>query len=288
VVLGIMIFVRQAFLDHELLRLLSQSQESFANLKRLQVQITESEKLASIGQLVGGAAHELNNPIAAMLGYSDLLLNTPLNSDQQALATRIGQQIRRTKSLVASLLSFAKQSPVTLTPINLTTLLVTAVRMSQPQRKSLHVEVETDFEPNMPLVMGDSNQLLQVCVQMLNSAINAVDQQNGNGNGKELRITLRQARGIAVIRISDRKYAEQEPATAVADAAFEDSSQIGGPLLSGLGACRSILQQHRGRMVTRHDSSQRFDLRVELPIIPATKQSLAHGDPAMWPSQPFA
>jgi signal transduction histidine kinase len=71
--MGIMVFVRQHLLDRELLRLLTQSRESFANLKRLQAQITESEKLASIGQLVGGAAHELNNPIAAMLGYSDLL-----------------------------------------------------------------------------------------------------------------------------------------------------------------------------------------------------------------------
>ena len=63
-VMGIMVFARQRLLDHELRRLLKQSRESFANLKRLQAQITESEKLASIGQLVGGAAHELNNPIA--------------------------------------------------------------------------------------------------------------------------------------------------------------------------------------------------------------------------------
>ena len=73
--MGIKVFVRQRVLDLELLRLLTQSQDSLANLKRLQVQITESEKLASIGQLVGGAAHELNNPITAMLGYSDLLLD---------------------------------------------------------------------------------------------------------------------------------------------------------------------------------------------------------------------
>ena len=121
-VMGIKVFVRQRVLDLELLRLLTQSQDSLANLKRLQAQITESEKLASIGQLVGGAAHELNNPITAMLGYSDILLTTPLSPEQRVLAGRIGQQVRRTKSLVASLLSFAKQNPAAMAPVDLNTL----------------------------------------------------------------------------------------------------------------------------------------------------------------------
>ena len=77
--MGIMVFVRQRTLDRELIRLLESSRDSFDNLQRLQAQILQSEKLASVAQLVGGAAHELNNPITAMLGYSDLLLNTPLS-----------------------------------------------------------------------------------------------------------------------------------------------------------------------------------------------------------------
>ena len=109
--MGIMVFVRQRILDRELIRLLDHSRESFDNLKRLQAQILQSEKLASITQLVGGAAHELNNPITAMLGYSDLLLNTKLSEGQQPLAAKIGQYVRRTKSLVASLISFARQTP---------------------------------------------------------------------------------------------------------------------------------------------------------------------------------
>src|SRR5260370_27622551 len=102
--MGVMVFIRQRLLDRELLRLLTHSQESIANLKRLQAQVTESEKLASIGQLVGGAAHELNNPLTAMLGYSDLLMPTTLTPEQHQLAPRIWQHARPTRSLVASLL----------------------------------------------------------------------------------------------------------------------------------------------------------------------------------------
>src|ERR1700722_16484340 len=112
-VMGVMVFVRQYLLDRELIHLLNHSRESFHSLKRLQAQILQSEKLASIGQLVGGAAHELNNPITAMLGYSDLLLSTQLTAEQQTLAAQISHHTRKTRSLVASLLSFAKRTPAT-------------------------------------------------------------------------------------------------------------------------------------------------------------------------------
>jgi hypothetical protein len=125
--MGVMVFVRQRLLERELVNFFHRSQDSIENLKRLQAQVLQSEKLASIGQLVGGAAHELNNPLTAMMGYSDLLLNTGLNPEQRAQAVKIGQHARRTRSLVASLLSFAKHTPATRTPIDLNTLLRTAV-----------------------------------------------------------------------------------------------------------------------------------------------------------------
>ena len=166
--MGVMVFTRQHLLDGELIRLLNQSRDSFANLKRLQAQVTESEKLASIGQLVGGAAHELNNPITAMLGYSDLLLSTALRAQQHELAASIAQQVRSTKSLVASLLTFATQAPAAKTQVDLNMLLRTAIKLSQPHWQTLKVEVHANLQPDLPPILGDSNQLLQVCAQIIN------------------------------------------------------------------------------------------------------------------------
>jgi signal transduction histidine kinase len=278
--MGIIVFVRQRLLDRELLRLLTQSRDSFANLKRLQAQITESEKLASIGQLVGGAAHELNNPIAAMMGYSDLLLNTPLDPHQHELAARIGQHVRRTKSLVASLLSFAKQGPATMAPVDLNTLLRTAVKLSQPQWKTLNIEVDTSLKPDLPRVMGDSNQLLQVCVQILNSAIHSADHQNS----RTLTVAAEYKDGLAIVQIFDG-------VSAASATARRTENEAPAPSISSLGlsACQGILQQHQGKIAWQQGQDCGTSIRIELPVIvPASEKSLAAAAPAKFQPQPFA
>ncbi len=269
--MGIMVFVRQRLLDRELLRLLTYSQESFANLKRLQAQITESEKLASIGQLVGGAAHELNNPITAVLGYSDLLLlSKPLTLEQNEIAARIGQHARRTKSLVASLISFAKPSPSALGPVDLNTLLRTAVKLSQPQWQSLQMEVRTELPHELLLVRGDSNQLLQVCVQIINDAMHAAEKRRS----RTLTITAQPKDGVAIVNISDTILAVE-----IQD---QELAPVGTLSSLGLGACQGILRQHHGRILYQKDPNASLAIRVELPLIsPALEKSTEHSVPAM-------
>lgn len=269
--MGIMVFVRQRLLDRELLRLLTYSQESFANLKRLQAQITESEKLASIGQLVGGAAHELNNPITAVLGYSDLLLlSKPLTLEQNEIAARIGQHARRTKSLVASLISFAKPSPSALGPVDLNTLLRTAVKLSQPQWQSLQMEVRTELPHELLLVRGDSNQLLQVCVQIINDAMHAAEKPRS----RTLTITAQPKDGVAIVNISDTILAVE-----IQD---QELAPVGTLSSLGLGACQGILRQHHGRILYQKDPNASLAIRVELPLIsPALEKSTEHSVPAM-------
>jgi signal transduction histidine kinase len=278
--MGVMVFARQRLLDRELLRLLAHSRESFANLKRLQAQITESEKLASIGQLVGGAAHELNNPITAMLGYADLLLSTPLTPEQNELAGRIGQHARRTRSLVASLLSFAKQSPAAMASVDLNALLRTAVKLSQPQWQALNIEVRAEFPPDLLLVRGDSNQLLQVCVQVINDALHAV---NPHGS-RTLTIAAERKDGVAILTISGTGLAG-------GPAENENKDKDEDQTLSGLGlsACQGILRQHHGRILWQQDRNAGTTIRVELPVSsPAPEKSTEDGVPVTWQPQPSA
>src|SRR4029077_12227411 len=93
-IMGAIVFIKQHFLDVELIRLLRASRQSFQELQLLQAQLVQSEKLASMGQLVGGAAHELNNPLTAMLGYSELLSATELTPEQRSLTAKISQQTK--------------------------------------------------------------------------------------------------------------------------------------------------------------------------------------------------
>ena len=280
--MGVMVFVRQRLLDRELLRLLNHSRESFANLKRLQAQITESEKLASIGQLLGGAAHELNNPITAMLGYSDLLLSTPLNPEQIELAARIGQHVRRTRSLVASLLSFAKQGPAAMAPVDLNTLLRTAVKLSQPQWQALNIGVHTELPQELLLIRGDSNQLLQVCVQIINDALHAADQYGG----RTLTVTAQRKEGVAIINISSTGLAGDPAENEGNEARTEEDQTLSG---LGLNACQGILRQHQGRILWQQDRNAGTTIRVEIPVIlPAPEQSTEAGVPVLWQPQPSA
>jgi len=275
ILMGIMVFVRQRLLDRELLRLLTYSQESFRNLKRLQEQITESEKLASIGQLVGGAAHELNNPITAMLGYSDLLLLTqPLSAEQSHLASKIGQHARRTKSLVSSLLSFARPSPSTMAPVDLKTLLCTATKLSQSQWKANQSEVKIDCANEPLLIRGDSNQLLLVFVQLISDAMQVLNQSTG------LIISARRLDEQAVIVMSN--------ASSLARDAEKEAGS--GELLSNLGmsACQAILREHHGRVLCESDAGSAVTVRIEIPLIAAAGNSTGAAPSAAWQPQPSA
>jgi len=275
-VMGIMIFLRQHLLDRELLRLLNRSQESFENLKKLQAQIVQSEKLASIGQLVGGAAHELNNPITAMLGYSDLLLSTPLTPDQQSLAAKIGQHVRRTKSLVATLISFARQSPAAKTPIDLNALARTAVKLLEAQSQALKVETETRFAADLPRVLGDSNQLLQICMQLMGICLHRMSVEGG-----KLLISTERQGGTTVLQVwTEAVGSSRTQNTFDSDTSHDDLA---------LGACERMLQEHRGQVSRERREDGSLWLRVVLPGVEAppaaTKQPTV---PVLWQSRPYA
>jgi len=259
-VLCFLLFLKQHLLDRELIRLLANSQNSISNLKRLQVQLVQSEKLASLGELVGGAAHELNNPLTAMLGYSDLLLSTrPLTEEQQRLIDKIGHQVRRTKSLVDSLLSFAKQTPAEKTLMNINSVVQTALKMCQPRLAARSIRLEMNVTNELPAVLGDSHQLLQVCLHIMSNAMDALEGMNG---GFLIVNTCREGDQV-VIEFSDSGPGARDP-NRVFDP-FYTTKEVGKGTGLGLSACYGIVQEHKGRILCQNRPNGGAMFRIELP-----------------------
>jgi signal transduction histidine kinase len=266
--MGAMVFLKQHLLDRELLNLLRTSHESYADLRRLQGQLVQSEKLAALGHLVGGAAHELNNPLTAMLGYSELLTATAMNDEPRGLSEKIGQEVRRTRLLVSSLLNFARQAPAEKILLDLNTLARTAIKLSVPQLRARKIVVRDDLASHLPRVLGDSNQLLQVCLHLVNNVMPIMSDVGGI-----LSVSTRCQDDLVVLEFSDSGSYAQDPTF---DPLHSPPPPEKGAGLA-LSACYSIIQEHKGRMTcaTRPDRGSTFC--IELPIADAeTAASAGH------------
>jgi signal transduction histidine kinase len=265
VVMGGMVFIRQHMLDRELLDLVDVSQQSFENLSRLQEQLLKSEKLASLGQLIGGAAHELNNPLAAMLGYSDLLAGTQLTDEQRTLSQKIGQQVRRTQSFISSLLTFAKQGSMEKVLVDVDVLVGTAVRLAQAQLRARNIDVRTEFGDQLPPVLGDSNQFLQVFAHIMNDAQPVMQKDPGI-----LRVSTRLEQNFVIVEFSDNgsRILQQR----LGSDPFGTVRLSGSAAGVGFSACQSIIREHGGSVVCEHNRESGTIIRIQLPVALRTGQ----------------
>jgi len=261
IVLCCLLFLKQHLLDRELLRLLAESRESVDSLKRLQAQLVQSEKLASLGELVGGAAHEINNPLTAMMGYSDLLLSTvPLTEEQRRLIDKMCFQVRRTKTLVDSLLNFAKQKPTEKTLLNINSVVQTAVKMVHPRLTARNIRLELNITNDLPQVLGDSHQLLQVCLHIMGNAVDALDGMTGG----IVVVNTSRENGSVLIEFSDSGPGARDP-NRVFDP-FYTTKPVGKGTGLGLSACYGIVQEHSGRILCQNRPSGGAMFRIELPV----------------------
>jgi signal transduction histidine kinase len=255
IVMGIMVFWRQNLLAGELSHLLESSRRSYEDLKTLQGQLLQSEKLASLGRLVGGAAHEINNPLTAMLGYSDLLSASPMQPAEERQATRISEQVRRTKTLVASLLTFARQAPANLAPIDLNSVLQTALRLLQPQLETQGVTTRMELGVSLPPILADSNQLLQVCMHLAGQTSSRLHAQGSS----VLHVQTRQEASSVVLEFTGGAFSSPPPDWA------SRTSEEADPKTLSLSACRRIVEEHGGRILSRRSPDGHLDFRLELP-----------------------
>jgi len=262
--LGFLVFLRHELIDAERLRLLRISQESIDNLKRLQMQFVQAEKLASLGQLAAGAAHEINNPLTAILGYSELLIDDPSSGDRpRNLAEKIRDQARRTKILVNNLLSFARQVPSeqrSLVDVNAVVMSSAELRRLDLRGKNIRIELQTAAA--IPAVRGDPNQLLQVFFNIINNAVDAMEEVNG---GTLTVRTLSERENVVVI-FSDTGPGVSEPRL-VFDP-FYTTKPVGKGTGLGLSICYGIVHDHGGQISCHNRAEGGATFRIELPAVP--------------------
>jgi signal transduction histidine kinase len=264
------VFFRQQLVYRERTALVQELRESLANVNRLQTHFVQSEKLASLGQLAAGAAHEINNPLTAILGYADVLIgeNEP-GGRPHTIAEKIREQARRTKDLVNNLLSFARQVPAEKQLLDLNTILTSAVQLRQLDLREKNIRIEFENRGVLPAVRGDPNQLLQVFYHLITNAVDAMETLGGGS----LRIRAFRERGFVVVEFSDTGPGLQHP-DKVFDP-FYTTKPVGKGTGLGLSICYGVMQEHGGRITGFNRPEGGCTFRLELPAVLAVFPQLS-------------
>ncbi len=265
--LAFFVFLKQYMLDQKLVVLLKQARRSYDNLQRLERRVVQQAKLASLGEMIALAAGELEYPLSAILGSSEILATSGnLTQEQLATARKIGQQAWRTRELVGDLLSFAQQTPGEKTPLELKPLLQRAVQMEGFKVDSKNMTLTVRCDDPSPRVMGNSNQLLQAFLQIVE---NAVDALQGQGGGRLL-VSLWQEANEVVIEFADNGPGLRDPER-VFDP-FYTTKPVGKGTGLGLSATYGVIQNHKGQITgyNRPEGGATFEIRL-----PALKGSAA-------------
>jgi signal transduction histidine kinase len=265
-VLGAFAFLRQYIQDQTLMRLLKESRDGYENQQRLQNHLVQKEKLASLGRLVAGAAHEINHPLEAIMNYSERLWsNEPLNTEQDGLVRKIVNQARRTRDLVSDLLSFAQQRPGEKALVDLSVLLHRSAQMVESQHHATRIRVETLIDPDFPRVRGNANQLFQAFIEIIENSIDALEEAGGGS----LKISAQRHGHEAVLQFSDTGPGIREPQR-VFDP-FYTTKPVGKGTGLGLSAVYGVVQDHGGQITCQNKSDGGALFVLRFPAEPAAQ-----------------
>jgi PAS domain S-box-containing protein len=229
----------------------------------LQAKLAHAERMATIGRLVSGVAHEVNNPLAAILGFTDLLLENPeIPASAHEPLGIILQETQRTKHIVQDLLSFARQRPVQREAVRLSAILRQTIKLRSYDFSSHGVEVVEEFDENLPATMGDSQQLQQVFLNIVNNAYDAI--QESGRRGKIILHTKRLGDSIEVALIDN--------GTGISDTAkifdpFFTTKPTGKGTGLGLSICYGIVRAHGGEILCWNNTNgEGSTFLVRLPV----------------------
>jgi two-component system NtrC family sensor kinase len=248
--------------------------------RRLQDQLIQSEKMSAIGQLIAGIAHDLNNPLASVVGFADFLGEVPNVPPQlREPLTVIREEAERASNIVKNLLSFARKQEHQRRPTALQPLLDATFVLLRNQLMAHRVEAIVEVEDGLPMPDIDPNQIQQVFVNLINNAAQAIA-----STGRPGRVLVRARRwldGVAVDVIDDGPGMSETLAAQVFEPFFTTKPEGEGTGL-GLSISQGIVREHGGRIMLSTEESRGSTFSVQLPLAtspPAPAPSTGGGHP---------
>ncbi len=240
----------------------------------LQAKLMHTEKMAAVGQLVSGVAHEVNNPLTAILGFSDLLMeNEEVPESARKDLRVILQEAQRTKQIVQNLLSFARQMPPQRQPVQLNSILQRTVQLRSYDLHSRGVEVIERLDEAIPSVIGDAHQIQQVFLNIINNAYDAVRDSKRPG-----RIEIASGQQGDFVEVSFRDNGEGITHPERIFDPFFTTKEVGQGTGLGLSICYGIVREHGGEIVCRNNVEGGASFVVRLPAATGTaSKSVAAG-----------
>ena len=232
--------------------------------KRMEEQLILTDRLASIGELSSGIAHELNNPLTSVIGFSQLLMEGDVPANMKEDLGIVYSEAQRAAAIVKNLLTFArKHAPVKqLSQVN--TVIEDVLRLRAYEQKVNNIEVENRLSPNLPEIMIDHFQMQQVFLNIIVNAEFAM--QDAHHKGK-LVITTEKSRDlIRVIFTDDGPGISKENLKHIFDPFFT-TKEVGKGTGLGLSICHGIVSEHGGKIYARSEKGHGTTFVVELPLI---------------------
>ncbi len=259
--LGACVFFRQYVQDQALMQLLQDSRKGFDSQKKLQNQLVQKEKLASLGSLVAGAAQEIDHPLTAIMNSSEQLWSQgELNPQQTTLLRNILTHSQRSRDLVVSLLRFAQHAPGEKAMADVNVLLNRAIQMVQWRYPGEKMQIAASIEAELPRVWGNVNQLFQAFVEIVENAMDAL-QEAGGGS---LRIKAQRQGDEAVLEFSDNGPGIREPLR-VFDP-FYTTKPVGKGTGLGLSVAYGVIIDHEGQITCQNRPEGGALFIVRLPV----------------------
>jgi PAS domain S-box-containing protein len=228
----------------------------------LRGKLVHSEKMAAVGQLVSGVAHEVNNPLTAILGFADLLMENPDLPESVRKDLRIIlQEAQRTKQIVQNLLSFARQMPPQRNPVQLNSVLRSTIQLRSYDFTSHGIDVIEHLDEGLPEVIGDAHQLQQVFLNILNNAYDSAHEV-----GRPARIEIMTAKFGETVEVS---FCDNGAGISQPDRIFDPfftTKEVGKGTGLGLSICYGIVKEHGGEILCHNNTDgQGATFIVRLP-----------------------